>query len=212
MTRSLLLFLAAALLATPAWGETDKIPSPANCSVPPVLTLVGRSAGVADPIGEFDIVVRDIANIPKSGVQVVLDFSASTDSRICTDQSPTGGVNCPSKIVVENGVTASDGIARFRVVGWSSHALPPTTGTKLNVFADGVIIRSVTVAALDQDGNGVGASDLSSWLDDFVHSPGAARADLNGDGSVSSADLALWLASFFAGGSLEGAGASSCPN
>ena len=211
--RPLFLLLAPAVLVTSAFADAQKLPSPANSTVPMVLTLVGRdAAGTADPIGEFDIVVRDLANLPKSGVQVVLDFTESTDTRLCTDQSPTGGADCDVKCVVQNGTTGSDGIARFRVVGWSDHASTPTQGQRLHVFADGVVIRYVAVAALDQEGNGVGASDLSKMLDDVFHSPNAARSDLNGDGSAGAADLALWLAAFFADGSILGAGSSSCPH
>lgn len=211
--RSLLLLLAVATLATPVFAATDKLPSPGNCTVPRILRLVGRdAAGTADPIGEFDLVIRDIANIPKSGAQVVLDFSASPGAEICTDQSPTGGTNCAAKDVVQNGVTGFDGIARFRVVGWCNHAQAPAVGATLRVFADGVILATVPVAAFDQDGDGVGAPDLSHWLDDFFHAPTAARSDLDGDGAVTATDLSLWLQAFFAGGSLRGSGTSTCPN
>jgi len=211
--RPRLLLVAVAAIATPAFAATDKLPSPANCSVPRMLRLVGRDAvGTADPIGEFDLVIRDLANNPKSGAQVVLDFSATPDAEICTDQSPTGGTNCAARVVVQNGVTASDGIARFRVVGWCNHLQTPTVGATLKVFADGVILATIPVAAFDQDGDGVRAPDLSHWLDDFFHAPTAARSDLDGDGTVTATDLSLWLQAFFAAGSIQGAGTSTCPN
>ena len=201
---------ALVLLTTPAHA---KVPSPANSDVPRTLLLVGRGAdGTADPVGDFRVVIRDAANVPEDGVQVTVDFTDCTEDRICTDQSPLAGANCPTHSVISSGVTAADGSILLRVVGWADHRVPPASSGQLKVWADGVVIAMFKrVAALDQDGGGVGASDLSAWLDDFFHAPNAMRADFDGDGSVTAKDLSIWLAAFFAGGSAVGGGPSTCP-
>ena len=201
---------ALIMLATVARA---KVPSPANCDVPRTLLLVGRGAdGTADPIGDYRVVVRDAANNPEDGAQVTIDFSDCTEDRIGTDQSPLAGANCPTHSVISSGVTAADGSIHLRVVGWADHRVSPMASGQLKVLADGVVIAMFCrVAALDQDGGGMGASDLAAWLDDFFHAPNAIRSDFDGDGSLTARDLSTWLGAFFAGGSVLGGGPSTCP-
>ena len=199
------------LLATPV-PAAAKLASPPNCTLPRVLTFVGRdAAGTADPLGEFDVVVRDIANVPIWGATVTIDFSLCTDERICSDQSPGQLVDCSRHWVVDATQTDQNGAAHLRIVGSADPTAAATQGALGHVLADGVIFGWVRVAAFDHDGGGVGAADLSLWLDDFFHSPGAARSDYDGDGTVGAGDLSLWLSAFFAGGSLHGGAAASCP-
>jgi hypothetical protein len=202
--------LSIAAFVAPAGAK----PSPSNSEVPRVLTVVGRNVlGEADPLGEFRIVVRDLGNYPESGQIVTLDFSASTDLRLGTDQSPYGTLDCNSRVLSASAVTGANGVAVFRVTGRADHLLGSTSGALLRVFSDGVLLAfsGVSVAVLDQDGGGLGPGDLSEVLEDLFSSTNPARSDFDGNGVVGPADLSLWLAAFFAGGSIHEGSPTTCP-
>ena len=105
--------LAAGLLATLCLGPAPQAvaspPDPANCEVPPLITLVARGAdGVADPLGIFTVTVRDFNNVPEEGATVTLDFSNCPDIRVCADQAdPNVVVDCAGRTV--RAVTGSSG-------------------------------------------------------------------------------------------------------
>lgn len=206
------LWMPAILLVAFAAPAAAKLPMPNYSTVPHVLLLVGRDAsGAADPFGDFRVVCRDLANVPTDGVTLTFEFTDCTDARVASDQAPTAVANCPYEIVVASALTAADGSVDVRLVGHADHAAVPATGASLKVFGDGVLLAYVRVAILDQDGGGLGPSDLSLWLDDYFAGTNPARSDYDGDGVVGPADLSIWNQAFFAAGSSLGDGGSTCP-
>lgn len=199
--------LAAAVAAPDALA---KLPSPANSTVPAHINLVGASATGIDPCGEYDVVVRDLANDLQAGTIVVLDFSRATDVRLATDPVEPGAFrDCPTRTI--RAYTDMSGVARFRVVGASTGAAPSTFAPEVDVYADGVFLGTIRASTFDLDGqNGVGGADNSIWLGDFGAGGNAARSDYDGDGVVGGADLAIWLGAFGGSASLE-SGAGYCP-
>ena len=72
-------------------------------------------------------------------------------------------------------------------------------------------MRLVPIAAADEDGNGLGAADISLWQQDYFSGPYWERSDFDGDGTLSAADLSIWLSLYFAGGSTRSCIGSACP-
>ena len=199
------LALAANFLApAPAFSSH---PSPANSTMPAMIPVVGHAAGGgADPVGEVLAVVRDIANAPVPGAVVIIDFSACTDLRLCSDpHDPDAVVDCVNRTVTK--VAGPNGDVRFRIVGCSIR-VPGEPGNGFNcarIYANGVLHASPTVAIYDLVGcDGLNASDLSAWLSDFffVNFPGPASADYDNSGQADPNDLSLWLTAFFGAGSV----------
>ena len=196
--------LAAPVAASP--------PDPDNCEVPGLITLVARGAdGTADPLGRFIVVVRDFNNVPEENDLVVLDFSSCPDIRLSSDQSDPGViVDCLTRTV--RGLTSwPTGSVTFRVIGSAvnSGASPGAIGPTLEVYADGVFLGAVRVAALDQNGiAGVNGDDFSLFLTDYFSGQPFARSDYDGNGAVDGNDLSLWLVAFFDGGSARSGGAA----
>ena len=190
------------------------LPPYSNSTIPAMIPVVGRDPnGVPDPIGEVTVVVRDFANNPIEGAMVVLDFSACTELRICADAHVAGVfVDCPTRTVRR--LSDAAGRAVFRVVGWST-AVPGTPGAPHNsgkIYADGVLLGSVSVAIYDLDAHGLSPSDLSAWLADFFSGNNPARDDYDGTGLVTAGDLGKWLGAFFAAGSITNCSPDgSCP-
>ncbi len=174
------------------------VPSPGNSTLPTpaFFTIVGQSLGTADPIGVFSIVVRDLANNPINGSSVVLDFSAASDLVPASDQLDGGAstVNCAAKTVRKfSDVT---GTVSFTVVGAANNS-GASAGAALGgvkVYADGVLLGSLTAATLDQDGGGgAGANDLSLWLTDAGSLGYFGRSDYDYSGDLGANDLSIWL-------------------
>jgi len=184
-------------------ASADGEPTPANSTAPALIPVVGHNAsGVSDPIGDIQIVYRDLANNPIPNALIVLDFSACTELRFCSNQHDPGvTVDCTARTLSRRSDAA--GSARFRVIGWSI-ATPGTPGSPYNsgkIFADGSLLASPTVAIYDLDGHGLTASDLSDWLADFFSGNNAARGDYDGTGSLGASDLGTWLKAYFTNGS-----------
>lgn len=184
------------------------VPSPGNSSlpVPAFFTMVGSSLGTADPLGTFSITVRDLANNPISGSSVVLDFVAGSDLIPASDQldAAASTVNCAAKTVRK--FTDVTGVVSFTVVGGSNNggASAGAAGGAVKVYADGVLLGSMTAAVLDQDGNGgAGANDLSVWLADQGSGFYFGRSDFDYDTTLGANDLSLWLAAQGSGASAE---------
>ncbi len=188
-------------------------PMPQSSTVPPMLLVVGTDgAGHPDPAGAFTVVARRLSGIPVAGASVDLSFSDCPDLKICTDQRASNVyVDCVNKIV--RGIADMNGSVTFYVLGCARNfgGSPGALDSTLKVFANGVLLRTVRVAILDQVGcDGVDTGDLSAWLTDFFSGQPYARSDYSGDGVVDTGDLALWLDRFFAAGSVLGGGAT-CP-
>lgn len=207
---AMILMVAWLGLAAPAFASP---PDPANCEVPSLITLVARGAdGTADLLGMFKVVVRDFNNIPDADHPVLLDFSECPDIRLCADQlEPDVIVDCVARTI--EAPTVPNGDRTFRVIGSAANlgASPGSVGACLNVYAGGVFLKTVRVAALDQNGiAGVNGDDFSLFLTDYFSGLPLARSDYDGNGAVDGNDLSLWLEAFFAGGSVQSGGAP-CP-
>jgi hypothetical protein len=161
--------------------------------------------------GKFEVVVRDLANNPVHNASVVIDLSGCTDLAICADQlDPSALTNCPAKTVRK--ISDSQGRITFTVLGGSNgagNAQVQAGGGR--IFANGVLIRTPTVASFDLDSSGgVGSGDLSAWLTDFGTGQPWGRSDYDGDGAISANDLGMWLTVFGAGASAQSC-RISCP-
>jgi hypothetical protein len=211
LVRKATLLTAAGLLAASA--AMAGVPSAANSSVPPCISLVGSSGGVADALGTFTVTVRDLANNPLSGASVVVDLSACLDLSICDDQLDANAlVNCPSKTTRK--FTDGLGQVTFTVLGGGTLGEPASTllgGGR--IFANGTLIGSPTVSAYNLDGQlGVAGGDLAFFLTDFSSGINYGRSDFDCNGSIGGGDLSFWLTGFGGLGSLTYCTTGSCPS
>jgi hypothetical protein len=172
--------LAIALAASAAAG----VPSPANSTVPSVIA--------ACPQGDLAYVVisRDVANVPRHGVTVVLDFSGCPAIHFCPPGPPPGYTFVtPTSIAVQTDML---GQALFDL-----QASGVCTGS-IRIFADAVLMTDgishplVSLANTDQSGDGfVGADDAAILA---AKGAGDPTADLDGSGAHDAADDALLAA------------------
>ena len=192
------------------------LPPGPNISYPASIRIVGHSGGVPDPFGRFEVVVRDLVNLPVPNADVRLDFSQALDVRLSATVSAPGVItNCAQRTV--SAITDADGKAVFTIAGASTSAPAQclTSGSTCfgtaTVYADGVLAGTTRVAVLDLDGaSGMGGADLAAWLDDFSTGLNPTRSDLDGNDTVGGADLSIWLSVFGAGGSMDSA-SPFCP-
>jgi hypothetical protein len=204
------LFLPAVLvlaLARPAVAGTPVV-HPPNCTVPGFILLVGASGVVPDPLGTFSVTVRDFNNFPITNSSVMIKFYC-TGIGICQYQAGLL-VDCSNREVMT--AAGLGGVATFSLVGT---ALPdnctPDDPSCAAVYADGTLLRYVSVAVLDLDGSpGLTGGDLSEWLGDYLCGPYTPRLDYNGDGLVTGGDLSVWLGAFLGGHSVNGCSTSLC--
>jgi hypothetical protein len=187
-------------------------PDAAQCIVPSHVMVVGTdAAGVPDPIGTFTIKIIDIGGRPISNATVVLDFVNTPDIQVAAIQPGANiGAACLPGGASVGGTTAIGGAVSFAIIGRANHALTDAGHPSLRIYADGFFIGTVTVAALDQDGGGLGAADNSLWQADYFSGQYLERSDLDGDGVLGAADFSLWLAAFFGGGSIANS-STFCP-
>ncbi len=190
------------------------VPRPA-CAIPPgpfatipgVIWLVGQSGGVPDPRGSFTVTVRDLANNPIPGADVILDLSQCFDLRLAAVQPYPGlVVECPPRRV--RAITDASGVARFCIAGSAvnSGASPGAGFVKGTMYVNNTVVGHVEVAALDQTGDdGLSAGDLSAWIADFLSGSAFGRSDYDGNGSLGANDMAIWVKCFLAAGSVQGA-------
>jgi len=210
LRKAMLLACAGVLAASSAMAA---VPSPADSDIPCGLNLVGTNGGVADPHGQFTIVVRDLAHNPIPGSSVVIDFnSCEIDIRVCSVQ-PFAGVtaSCAGAVGSINAVTDGSGTATLRIVGGARNSAAHTPGEDYKcatIYADGVNMGTVNIGAFDENGvGGVNPADISVWLPDSFDQPGVyrARSDYNCSHTINPADLSLLL-----GVSIPGTSLNSC--
>jgi len=180
------------------------IVSPANCTVPSHINLVGMKLGVADPRGAFTVVVRDLGNNPMPGLTVELDVTNQPDLLLSTIQPFPGmtAISCFKASVVTDGL----GSATFTVVGNASGRFlyPSETGAGAAIRAAGTLLANPTVGAYDQDGTGgCDGNDYNLVLQDFASGLNQPRSDLDGSGSVGANDISFLLIAQSAGDSNE---------
>jgi len=182
-----------------------------HATVPSCISLVGSYGGQAAALGQFTVVVRDIAENPLVGCVVQIDISNCLDLAFCADQlDPAAIVDCGYKRVSK--LTTADGSVQFNLLGGSNGA--GNAVTLLNggrVFAFGLLVGTPTISAYDLDGSvGVGAGDLSVWLSDFGTGQPYGRSDYDCNGTIGAGDLSFWLTAF-GSGTMAQSCASQCP-
>jgi len=214
MIRKATIFVALGLVASSA--AMAGIPSPANCTIPACIKVVGtNSVGVPDSRGTFTVTVLDIGFNAVVGSLVTLNFTACTDMKVCNVGTvgslpivPTVVcVPAPPSVTVQ-ALTNTSGVATFTIVGAARHpnTLPfPGPGAGCVVIrADGYLLGTATALDFDLNGafgapgypgNGVTILDLPVWLKDWSGGTGpyVGRSDFNCSGTISILDLPAWL-------------------
>jgi hypothetical protein len=185
------------------------VPDPSKCTIPASILLVGSDAATADPIGNFSVSVRDFSDHPIANSTVTIRFSVCTYAGICQYQ-PGISMDCPNKEVMT--FTGVGGVATLSVIGSASAVdCPSDSPGCAAIYADGVFLGNVSVAALDLDGvPGLTGGDLATWLGGYFCGSSSPRLDTNGDGLITGGDLSLWLSAFFGGHSANGCAATLC--
>ena len=185
-----LVILASVLLAalSPRAAAADRlessgVPSAATSTVDPNLVLC--------PVGHlpFTVVVRDAASNPVSNSTVVVDFCSAPTVDICSTPGCTF-----------TGVTNSTGTVVLNITAGGT-----TATAVVNVRADGVLLAQRAVASTDQNGDlVVNATDYTA-ISALVGTTDK-RGDLDGDGVVTAADVAILQAhmSHACGGPVHG--------
>jgi hypothetical protein len=205
------LALAIVLLSPAARAGVQNTPPAGNSTTPACISLVGSDgASPAQAFGQFEVVVRDLANNPVVHASVVVDFSSSLELFIASAQlDPDMTVDCANRWVSK--FTDANGRAMFCILGAGSAASPAVTllgGGK--IFANGTLIGTPTVSAFDLDGTlGLGSGDLSAFLSDFASGINYGRSDFDCSDALGAGDLSLWLKAFASG--TQVVSAVACP-
>ena len=199
------LALAAALAGSLAdralaIGGPTGIPSAVNSTVPPMLRLVSVDGlGTPSPSGRYRVVVRDFFNNPIQGSLVILEFLNCSGVVFASSGYPAGiTADCRPTHRTVRRITNAQGEADFVVPGTAVPGQGNSTQC-LKVYAEGTWLADVSVSTADLSGaDGVGANDLSLWLQAFAIGD-ASLADLDGSGGVGANDLSEWLSIFGSG-------------
>ncbi len=212
--RKATVFVALGLVAASA--AMAGIPSAANCTVPAFIKVVGTKVGVPDPRGTFSITVRDIGNFPVVGSNVVLNFAACTDTRLCSGTNVTCAA--PARVT---GITNGSGVVTFTVVGGGLHPGGVFAGAAagcVTILADSYVIGNATANVYDLNGalggakNGVAVTDMPLFLADWAGSATyRGRSDFNQNGAIAITDLPIWLQCWGSGNSVTGCTTTYCP-
>jgi hypothetical protein len=207
--------LAAMLAALPAIaGAAAGVPSPPNSILPNGIRVVGRDgAGAVDPSGAFTVTVRDLANNPRAGVVVRVEFRDCANVRLCSQQGPgVTAMSCgPGNPWVE-GITGADGTWTATVLGCSAGTPAEATSGCASIYAESVLQGYCIVTTLDLAGcDGANAADLSAWLADFFSGEARQRGDFDYSGSLGANDLSVWIRAFVGARSVRNCGAAACP-
>ena len=212
---ALMIALVALCSVAPAIARAAPVPSPANCTIPSHVVLVGRDAsGAADPLGSITLVIRKLTNEPIAQASISIDFHNTEDMQPSLVQpDPSVTVFCGGGKAIVRAFTDNNGQATIRIVGRAFHSVPGgAQAPTLDVFANGVLLGTVPVSAFDQDGGGgVNPADESLFFADFFSGQYWARSDFDGNGALGPNDLSLWEQAFFASNSVQSGGASACP-
>ena len=198
--KATLLSLCGLLVAGVAMAGT---PSAATSTKPACIKLVGDNGTSADPVGAFTIVVRDLANNTVANSNVVLDFSACTETHIANQASQKfAGITITPVGKKVSAITNSVGVASFNIEGAVDVTLGAAAAGCISVSADNVPLGTITGTALNEDvklgvgtTNPVNAADGSTMLQRQlpVPQPYKASSDLNCDGVTNAADVSVLL-------------------
>ena len=156
------------------------LPSPPNCSWEPVLVASwsGTPAAAGNvPCGPaapgYDVVIRDINNVPIPDALVVLEFTGPSGYPHLL-QNADITVLCSSRALVK--ATDPNGLARF--------AAPRVAGSDLAssvvVRVDNIVLGSVPLLSPDYNGDGaLSLSDFATFSSDFLAVTPQPRSDFN---------------------------------
>lgn len=195
---------AVALLALPSISSSAGDPSPAHCTVPAHINLIGLNPQTGfsyiDPTGAFLVTVRDVNDDPVQNKNVFVFLTGCSETIPSSLQIGAGNTPCSNQMIVAQ--TDNNGVALFNILGSTLHRQAGQVGSCASVFADGssstIHIGDMTVAAFDEDGiKGVRGMDLRYFLCDFFSATNPQRSDFNGIGGINAADLSLWLSEYF---------------
>ena len=189
-------------------------PSLERSSVPAGILVVGHDeSGVADPRGTFTVTVRDLAGNPLTGRWVAVEFLPCSGVRLCTTQAaPIAEVSCGPDRSYVMGCNAPDGTFTAIIEGSGRTPTGMIGPECMRISAQGVRLASTRFAVLDLAGSdGLGANDLSIWLDDFGSGLHPQRSDYDFNGVLGANDFSLWLSAFGSGQSALSSGGATCP-
>ncbi len=214
LVRNAALFCVAGILVASA--ALANVPDPAHSTLgspaSAYIDVEGQTSGLPDNCSDgrcanYTVTVRDFANNLIAGSTVVIDFSGCPDIQISCDQlnAVTGQTDLAGKKV--SGTTNASGQFIFKVQG-AGNATPTTNNTTSAgtnagvtcavVYADGVQLGNLIVAAYDVNGLGSPTSAVSAADVSLVASEAAkvvlgaqarARDDYNHSGTISAADV-----------------------
>jgi hypothetical protein len=178
------------------------VPSPGNSTKPPCIRYIGTKLGAADPAGQFSVTVRDLANTVVANSNVVVDFSGCPDSHAGDQANQVfAGLTVDPTAKTVRALSNGVGVATFRIVGGVTAIRNPFAGAGCaKIYADGVLLGSVTVEAFDQDGAaGVALGDLSLWAIDYYTplSPYFGRSDYDCSLGIGLPDLSIWATDYY---------------
>ena len=179
------LFVTAVVLISTSTMAVAAVPSPANSTPPPCLAPC--------PMGDvaLTVVVRDFANNPQPGSNVVFSFANCPNAFLCP-QRPNDDYTVDLTLRTIRATTDASGSVTIH---------PRVGGTgpagSVGLFADGVLLRSYALASPDQDGNGVCVSIIGN--DDPIFAAKLGTADPTADfdcsgGLVDAADQSYFFA------------------
>ena len=195
-------------------------PAPGNSTIPTFIDVVGTHGGIPDPLGQFSVIVRDLANNPMPGVQVTIDFSQCPDTRVALAQGAGLAVHAANNAVSR--VTNAAGVAVFTIVGAGTlgcdlSTCPPGVPNCARICAGGVLLGSTSVAIFDLDGasptgiEGVNILDQEHFTSDFFCGANPPRSNFDHLAGVSASDLARFIGVIYAG-AINGTGSPQGSN
>src|SRR4029079_9755308 len=140
---------------------------PSASITPHHVLVVGTDAsGVADPAGTLTFGIRHLSGNPYPNPLIVLDCSSSPGLELCSTQAdPAVTVDCPTRTARFFG--DGQGNVTVRITGRVDRSVAGSHAASCHLFADGVLMGIVPIAAPDEDGNGLGAADNSLWQQDY---------------------------------------------
>ncbi|MFI5371849.1 MAG: hypothetical protein ACHQ52_09845 [Candidatus Eisenbacteria bacterium] len=177
--------LASRLLHTSLPAIMLVVARVASAAVPNPATSTHDPCFVACPLGDitYHVTVRDVAGNPIQNSTVALDFSQCGFVH-CTAQG--GGIVINEAAHQVLAVTGTTGTASFPL---GMGGCCPS----VRIFADGVLLATVSMTSPDQDSNLIVNGADNSIVTALVGSVGGC-ADLDCDGSVTAADVGVVVA------------------
>ena len=212
MRRSHAILLSAALLMfqAPDTARADDPPFPNHITPACIRLVASNGSAPASAFGQFEVLIRDLANNPIPDVSVVIDLSSIPELALATDQlDPDVVLECGAGRVRK--ISDVNGRVVFCIVGGGRPGIPPSALLGAGrIYANGTLIATPTVSAFDLDGlHGLSAGDLTQFLDDFSTGVNYGRSDYDCSTYLGAGDLAQWLRAFSNGTQILSA--PSCP-